>query len=368
MDQKSARRSRLSGRGRACIAWGLLAFVAIQLSLASAIELWRPELRDPIYGNKLQQLRSRIAAASGESPLVVMLGSSRAVHGFDAATVEQRLRSRLEAAPTVYNFGIPGAGPVTELVCLQRLLAEGIRPDLVLVEVLPPMLAGQTLSFDQTQFPANRLWLREIPLVERYTQDAFPEQQLHFDWWRGWWAPAFTHRFPIMCKLCPSFVPHEGNGHLFATFDEQGWNAMPDQVRTPQRIEKGLKTARREYEELLAQFQLGGGSCRALEELLTVCKQEQIAAALVVMPEGDAFQSLYPAQTWRQIENYLQELSAQFSAPLINGREWAPEEQFLDSHHLLTSGARTFSERLTAHAAPLVETLQVARRGSISPR
>lgn len=358
----------LSTRGRAAVVWGLAAFALIQLSLASSIELWRPELRDPIYGNKLEQLRRCIATAPQDAPLVLMLGSSRAVHGLDAALVERQLGEAGQTAATVYNFGIPGAGPVTELVCLKRLLAEGIRPDLVLVEVLPPMLAGQVLSFDQTQFPASRLWQREIPLVERYTQDVFPEQRLGSDWWRGWWTPAFTHRFAILCKLCPSFVPPEGNAHLFAKFDERGWCAMPDQVRTPERLESALKTARSEYESLLGQFQIGGASCRALEELLETCRQEQIATALVVMPEGDAFRSWYPQQAWRQIEERLSELSARFSAPLINGREWVSEEQFVDSHHLVCSGAQRFSKRLGERVIPLIGGDQVARRLDAAPR
>lgn len=342
--------------------WTLAVFAAVQLSLALAIEFRWPELRDPIYGDKLHQLRAHMAAAPGDASLVLMLGSSRAVHGLDAAAVEQRLNEAGQRPVTVYNFGIPGAGPLTELICLQRLLAEGIRPELALIEVLPPMLAGQTWSFDQTQYPADRMWRREIPLIERYTQEVFPEQNLRVDWWCGWWTPALTHRIAILRKVCPSFVPPEGRGHLFAQFDEQGWNAMPDATRTPERLQTGLQTAQSEYSGVLARFQIGGASCRALEEMLETCRKEQIAAALVVMPEGDTFRTWYPAPAWRQIEALLHDLSERFSVPLINGRAWIAEEHFIDSHHLLSSGARTFSQRLGQHAAPLLKRVQLARR------
>jgi hypothetical protein len=361
-----SRKSSLSCRGRSAIVWGLAIFVAVQLSLAAAIELSLPQLRDPVYGDKLHQINQRIAAARAGSELVVMLGSSRTVHGLDAASLEEQLAKRLNRPATVYNFGIPGAGPFTELVCLQRLLSAGIRPQLVLIEVLPPMLAGQTPTFDLGQYPADRLWRREIPLIERYTSSVFPDQQLRLDWWCGWWSPAFTHRFPIMRAVCPLFVPPEGRGHLFAKFDPGGWNAMPDEARTPQRHEAGLKTARQEYEYLLTGFRLGGASCQALEELLETCRKEGLAAALVVMPEGDAFRSWYPANTWRQIDLYLQSVSSRFSAPLINGREWVAEQNFLDSHHLLSSGARVFSRRLGQCAAPLVERIEIARRGALN--
>lgn len=362
------RKPRLFRRGRSAVAWGLSIFAMLQLSLAATIEIWAPQFRDPLYGDKLHQLTRRIESAQVDSALVVMLGSSRTVHGLNAALVETELSDHLGHPATVYNFGIPGAGPFTELVCLKRLLAEGIRPDLTLVEVLPPMLAGQTPCFDLGQYPADRLWRREVPLVERYTQDIFPEQALLVDWWRAWCAPAYAHRFPILRATCPRFVPREGRGHLFAAFDAQGWNVMPDQARTAERHESALKTARDEYEYLLTGFQLGGASCQALEELLETCRQSGLKAALVVMPEGDVFRSWYPAETWRQIDDYLQALSGRFAVPLINGREWVSDQQFLDSHHLLASGAETFSQRLSESTAPLIEPRQTAQRSGSTAR
>ena len=325
--------------------------MALQLGLAAAIELWLPQLRDPLYGDKLNQLKSQIAAAPADAPLIVMLGSSRAIHGLDAGRFEQELAWRQRRPVVAYNFGLPGAGPFTELVCLERLLAEGIRPDLALIEILPPMLAGQTPSFDLGQYPADRLWRRELPLVERYTQAIFPEQQLESDWWRCWWTPIHSHRFAIMRSICPAFVPPEGRGHLFAEFDDHGWNVMPAEVRTPQRYQSALETARREYASLLADFKLGGASCQALSEILTICRREQIAAALVLMPEGDEFRSWYPRAADNEIDSFLADLGRQFSVPVIDGRLWVEDENFLDSHHLLAPGAEHFS-RLLAQNAP----------------
>jgi hypothetical protein len=313
------------------------------LSLAAAIELWLPQLRDPIYGDKLNQLRNCIATAPSGTPLVVMLGSSRTVHGLDAQLLEQRLAERQGRPVIAYNFGIPGAGPFTELVCLKRLLSEGIRPDLALIEVLPPMLAGQTPSFDLGQFPADRIWLDEAPLIERYTAPIFPRQQLAVDWWSGWWTPVHTHRFAVMRVTCPQFVPPEGRGHFFAQFDERGWNAMPEQARTPDRFQAALKTAHREYAGILSQFKLGGASCQALREMLALCQNERIPAALVLMPEGATFRSWYPPRVQGEIAAFLSGLSSHYSAQLIDGREWVSEERFLDSHHLLAPGSQEFS-------------------------
>jgi len=344
------RRSGLSKRGRTTLAWAVAIFAAAQLSLAAAIELWLPQLRDPIYGDKLNQLRSCIAAAPAGTPLVVMLGSSRAVHGLNAGLLEQQLAKRQGRPVIAYNFGIPGAGPFTELICLKRLLAEGIRPDLALIEVLPPMLAGQTPSFDLGQFPADRIWLHETALIERYTNRIFPEQRLAADWWAGWWSPIHAHRFAVMRAICPQFVPPEGRGHLFARFDERGWNIMPEQVKTPERAQAALETARKEYAGILAQFKLGGASCQALHELLDLCKRERISAGLVLMPEGPAFRSWYPVAARREIGAFVSGLSDRYSVQLIDAREWIAEKSFLDSHHLLAPGSQEFSLTLARRA------------------
>lgn len=363
----SPRRLRLVSQARTTLATAIAIFGLLQLGLAAAIEMRLPQLRDPIYGDKLLQLKRQIAAAPTEAPLVVMLGSSRTVHGLDAEKLERELAHRRRGPVIAYNFGLPGAGPFTELVCLRRLLAEGIRPDLALVEVLPPMLAGQTPCYDLGQYPADRIWRREIPLVERYTAEIFPERRLELEWWQSCLAPFHSHRFALMRVVCPTFVPPEGRGHLFAQFDARGWNAMPEQIRTAERLESALKTAHREYAYLLAEFKLGGAACQALREILEVCRAERIPAALVLMPEGHEFRSWYPPDALEEIDSFLAELSRQFSAPIVDGRQWIADGGFLDSHHLLAPGAERFSELLAAQATPFFGEKQAANKGPVAP-
>jgi hypothetical protein len=222
------------------------------------------------------------------------------------------------------------------------------------------MLAGQTPAFDLGQYPADRIWRREIPLIKRYTGQVFPEQELEFDWRRSWLAPFYSHRFALMRVVCPAFVPPEGRGHLFARFDPRGWNAMPAAVKTPDRRVSALKTAHREYASLLAQFKLGGASCQALREILEICRSERIPAALVLMPEGDEFRNWYPDSAREEIDSFVSRLSADYSVPLIDARQWVAEGGFLDSHHLLAPGADQFSLRLASHAPPDVGVLGVS--------
>jgi hypothetical protein len=38
---------------------------------------------------------------------------------------------------------------------------------------------------------------------------------------------------------------------------------------------------------------------------------------------------------------------ATLDAEVIDAREWLPDEQFRDSHHMFTAGAEAFTDRLT---------------------
>src|SRR5205823_3969902 len=122
--------ARAVRRGRAALMWGLGLCVAAQLGLALALSRsWG--LRDPEYGRRLATLRARLAERGPGRKLVLMLGSSRVgVNVRPALLAANQPASGQEAV--VFNFGLCGARPVMELLCLERLLADGIHPDTLL--------------------------------------------------------------------------------------------------------------------------------------------------------------------------------------------------------------------------------------------
>jgi hypothetical protein len=55
------------------------------------------------------------------------------------------------------------------------------------------------------------------------------------------------------------------------------------------------------------------------------------------------------------IGEFYTQLGAEFSVPVVDARQWCPDEDFLDPHHLTPDGARTFTLRLGSEVlAPLV--------------
>jgi hypothetical protein len=351
-------------RSHACRTLGCAAlfFAAAQLALALAIDGWLPELRDPVYGQKLRQLR-RLRADTPHDRLVVMLGSSRTVHGFDAELF--RSRAPGDGHPqVVYNFGIPGGGPLTQLLTLRRLLAAGIHPDAVIVELMPVLLVDEAMTTEASHFTAARLSHDELALVARFAGSP-ADHKLWPDWLANWYAPAYVQRLPIKRLLFPDLVPREGHEHLFAPYDAHGGVVIPDALRTPQAFEHALDIARRSYETRLADLRPGPLARLAFDQLLSLCQEHEIATTLVIMPEGKLFRSWYAPSAWPNVERFVSELSREHRVALVDAHEWCDEAGFLDSHHLLCGGARTFSQRLAESGWTRSFPQLVARRTPI---
>ncbi len=190
--------------GRAALLWGIATFALVQLGIALAIETFLPDWRDPVFGVKIRLLTSRTVEAPARPPTVVMVGSSRVEHGLLAHTLEEQLSAAVGQRVVAFNFGLSGAGPVTEQLVVRRMLAAGVRPDLLLIEVLAPALAGQTTPGEMSRLTADRLYLDELSVVSRYGPEL---AELQATWWQGWPVPAFSHRYAILGARCRSSCP-----------------------------------------------------------------------------------------------------------------------------------------------------------------
>jgi hypothetical protein len=341
-------RRQLPRQARSALLWGLAGFVALQGALAVGIEFWLPGLRDPEYGYKMSRLWARLRGSPGLT--VMMLGSSRTQLGFRPDRLGTPLAREAARPVTAFNFGVTGAGPFAELMHLRRLLAQGVRPDLLLVEVLPPLLDGRQHG-EFERYPAHRLWLRDLPLAERYGGGG-----LGADWWLTNLLPSFAHRYAIVSRLLPRLLTDALRQNWSRGMDEWGWLSMAlREGAGPEQRCADTAAARTEYADRLADLRPGGPPAEALRETLEVCRAEGIPTALVLMPEGSEFRRLYPPEALDATARFLGELQQQYGVPLIDAREWVGDDGFWDSHHLLPAGAAAFTDRLGREAiAPLL--------------
>ncbi len=263
------------------------------------------------------------------------------------APFESDLARQLGQPLVFFNFGIPGAGPVIQLLQLQRLLAEGIKPDLLLFEIVGPLLDDR-LGGNLQRLSAERFSWSDIQQIKNYPLHAHPLRQA---WREARAVPWYAQRFNILSMVWPTLLPLHLRQDGYVGCDPCGWRAPMAVKHTPEEKEKLREVGIRGYRPTLASFQLGPIATGAVQMTLEECRRQQIPVVLVVSPEGPFFRSAYSDQAWPRIEAFLQRMGRDYQAPLINARSWIEEEDyFLDSHHLLPDGAAQFTERLSREA------------------
>jgi len=343
----SQRRSALSVRGRSGLLWGLALFVGGQVALLLAMESWWPALRDPEYGRKLARLRARLEEEPAGRPLVLALGSSRVSMGFRPEVVATGTIAR-RAGPVVFNFGISGAGPVMELLYLRRLVADGIHPALLVVEVWPPLMSEhyqqEHFENDIPLFPL-RFQNRDWAVLDRYCTHS---QAMRRDWYHGLLVPCFAQRFCWLTQWGSSWLAaavrqDQGYRHL----DDWGRLWIRDYLVHDEAVYRARSAQHcSKFRFFLDSYRVSPVVDQALRELLGLCRQQGIPVALLFLPEASVMRGWYGEPTSAAVNAYLQRLSQESCVPLIDARAWVGDDGFSDSHHLTPEGALRFSERL----------------------
>ena len=339
-------RGRASRRRTAAVAVlvGGVAVVALQVGLGVAAER-SFYLKDPGYADKELRLARAEAARPGR-PTVVMLGTSRTGFAFHAGRVRDRLAPAREVV--AFNFGIPASGPVTHLIYLRRLLADGHRPGLLLVEVLPSTLADLPAGPPECHFLSGmRLRRDEAEVAAGY---GFPAGKVRDEWREAAVAPWYGLRFPLLGRVAPSALPWHLRFNWSRTEDPLGWTTPPLDFVTAEQYAEGLARAKGEYAAILADLRPAGGGARALADLLALCRAEGVAVRLVLMPEAAGFRAFYPPAAVDRLDRFLRGLSAEYGVGLVDARGWLPDGAFTDGHHLLRVGAEAFSDQLADEA------------------
>lgn len=324
---RRCRSLRRSARWRAVLTWGLLWIAAAQAAAVMFLEWRHPEFLDPKYGCRMLALRS-LRDQHKDKPLLLALGSSRAEQGFRP--------SLLENGPLFYNLARGGSSPLLYLLTLRRLLADGIRPDVLLVEIFPPALVE-----DEDSAVIYKPTLRDLPLLRRYPIGgrtwAFWLQDRLLLWYK--------YRSGFLAWAAPQWLPPQARWGA-NLWDYQGgeWRVIGDSV-SPQERRQLTVDAHRRYAHSLQHFRIAADADGALRELLDICRTQRIAVLLFLMPEAREFRAWYPHAAQLRLAEYLGALRQEHGVPLIDARCWIEDGDFSDGHHLLSRGAAAFTRR-----------------------
>src|SRR5687768_14672336 len=244
---KNSRRQR----GRSIVLWGLVFLALGQAGLAITLQVWRPELRDPEYGVRLGKLRHRLREHP-DRPLVLVLGSSRITNGVAAERLSLPDSGQAKQ-PIVFNMSLSGGGHMMQLLCLRRLLAQGIRPQAVVLEAMPVYLDydGQALR-TKAYLTSDRIHWRDLgPLCRHAPRLALWRCQQWLEWNS---APFFHDRTRLLARYAPDWVATDQADQV--SYWKQlihpfGWIPLPAEKWTPERRLQETKDTEEHYRPLL---------------------------------------------------------------------------------------------------------------------
>ncbi|MCI0701423.1 MAG: SGNH/GDSL hydrolase family protein [Planctomycetia bacterium] len=320
----------------------MLAIVFFHVAALLAMEAW-PKMRDPEYTHRAEQLRGRVAEHPNR-PLVLVVGSSRACMGVKPDAWESA-RPGSAHDPLLFNMSTVGAGPIQELMTVQRVNGEGARPAVVLIEYWPPFLRQDAKHAEGIHADPRRLRLAERSII----RGCFPpEARIE----RRMWAARFNafreNGSRWLVQLAPRWVarPWEVNGP-WAGLDGWGWlpgMELPpgDTTIRPQR----LKQCERYYRDRFDGYTIHANSDWALREAVTQVRAHGGQVGFLFLPESSEFRSWYPPVVESAFRDHLAGLSRELAVPVIDARDWMEDGYLTDGFHLSRIGAAKFTERL----------------------
>ena len=344
----------LARRARAAVLTGLLLTIGM---LGTAVALVNDSKRDPVYNRRLLRLVRQIHETPAKPFTVVMLGSSRTMIACRSNELRETLSHGLGRPVAVGNFGIPGCGPAMNLLTWDRLLRDGIRPDFVLIEVMPAMLSEDWLpwEFAVERLPPSKLRRTDLPIVAKYFGDV--RKKMRRDWLLALPNALYDSRLDLLNRFASGLLPVERRGQPAETALPEDLPALTVDMPLDER-QRLFNVAREPYTEILKNYHLGGRSCVCFRELLANVRRAGVPAALVVMPEGAKFRSLYAPGAYQQVTDWLGEMRAEFGVEVIDAHDWREEDDFFDSHHLSLPAAVNFITGLGKdHLLPIMRGL-----------
>jgi len=328
----------------------LLGFFGLALAANAALSLLLESgpmhLRDPEYGLRLKSLRAK-RAEKPDRKLTVILGSSRTALGIRPDVYEAPL-AEPNSSPLLFNMSMSGAGPLLQLLTLERLLADGARPDSILLEFWPAVLRGDGSYREDLRINAGRLRAADEPFVDEFFADS---EATRARMRSGRLLPAWYHRRELLTRVWPETIPwKERADGSWCTLDEWGW--LPGRkTATAEQIERGWPSVESFYAPLFRGFTIAPVADRALRACVARCRELGIAVAMIALPESARFRAMMPPETICLADEYRRTIERECDVPFLDGRTWAADDALPDGFHLTQDGATAFTRELAGHIA-----------------
>jgi len=330
-------------KARTAVIVGILAALLAFVGLVLVQDYLVPEIRDPEYGRRASRWHARIAEHPNR-PVVLVLGSSRVSMGVRPAAWEE-VRPEGTDTPILVNMAGVGSGPLGQRMFLRRILAEGPKPDAILIEYWPPFLRGDGHFAEQHRIDPLRLGPKDREFVHDYyaepekTFDAMRSARLH---------PYLAYRYRLLAQINPRFL--KWTQRIDVAWDKlDAWGWLPGVVDDPQGSENRLlrmEQCQPFYRDQFEGFTISPKVDRAYDELFALARSHGIRVGLVFLPESSEFRAWYPPEVERASQEHLAKLSFELNVPLIDARTRMPDDSTCDGFHLFRGAAAAFTQQL----------------------
>lgn len=329
-------RSRhLQQRHRNDLAWYVAGFMLVQIGLGVGVERFWPAVRDPEFADLEWITRQRHAEAP-ERPMVLFLGSSRTRSGLRAELLNRPGDPR---APLVMNSAVNGSGPMMQAVVLRRMLRAGMRPTLVVVEIIPMSVSMRDGATYEENMPVSRLTATEAARLRRYLERPV---RVYARWLRARAFPIDRNGAELREALALD-VPTAGQRGFGVGSDRYGWGGSPGDP-APHDVARLTAQIIDSYRPALYQPAVAPGALQAYRDLVNFARSRDIEVLFVMPPESSALREVSPGPTEchaRALRGVAQEMGV----PVIDARTWIDDAGFWDGSHVTQRGADQYTER-----------------------
>ncbi len=338
---------------RRVLGWAAGGFLAIQLAGGVILDYACPDVRFPLMRSMVEQ-----AAAEPRPADVIILGSSRSDKSINATELTYAVRDAAgDADFRAFNGTIGWSDALTMELALNRLLAAGAAPRVVIVEMTPVTVARNTqwyVTHAQRQLRWGDLPTHMGEIVGSHRVGGLVHDRV---------APLYEHRYEIVKRLRvetgvfpPAPAPYTPPADRpRPEMTEQKWKELlaprPLTAEESARAGAAADGVRREVRD----FGPTGNGLAALERTLETCHARGIRALIVGVPVSAAYRNACAPvdAAYREI---LAAVCARHGATFFDAHAALPDHLFSDYHHATPDGGVAFARLLARQAvAPMVK-------------
>jgi hypothetical protein len=293
------------------------------------------------------------ARRDGRAPDVVFLGSSRFQGLLDDEATTLLRQENPQAGPVeVCNAAVPGGDPIVEDFLLERLLRQGSRPRLAVVEVSPDTVNHLNLWFNL--HPHRQITWRDTPTYFCDVCRAGELKKLA----QSRLVPLYAQRRGLLHQLVAAIAsPAEparadGFGGPVPALQPDGhlpWDALLQVHRPPlsPAEAKVRQAAVAVGGKRFSDYRPGGTTAAALERLLQRCNRHGIEVVLIGAANDSSFRRLYTPEIDAAYFAYIGHLKTTYSCRFLDYRDAVPDQLFGDVCHLNGEGGHYLTRKLT---------------------